>query len=81
MTDTRFPEGILDAVMTTLGALHDRQRRLNSRYRLDLYRQAEDAWAAEVAFADELFGRVEQMLNLPENTIRWGSWMRSGAPV
>ena len=46
-TDARVPEGILDAVITSRIALHDLKRgpaRLrNSRTRLDLHRQAEDA--------------------------------------
>ncbi|MCY0386247.1 malate synthase G [Robbsia sp. Bb-Pol-6] len=67
-----IPEGILDAVMTTLGALHDRQRRLNSRTGAIYIVKPKMHGPAEVAFADELFGRVEALLGLPAGTIKMG---------
>ena len=65
-------EGILDAVVTSLIALHDFKRRGNSRtgsiYIVKPKLQGPD----EVAFADELCARVEALLNLPADTIKLG---------
>ncbi|MGA7815637.1 malate synthase G [Caballeronia sp.] len=67
-----IPEGILDAVMTSLGALHDRQNKLNSRTGSIYIVKPKMHGPAEVAFASELFGRVEDLLNLPRDTIKMG---------
>ncbi|MGI4861704.1 MAG: malate synthase G [Janthinobacterium lividum] len=67
-----IPEGILDAVMTTLGALHDRERRLNSRTGAIYIVKPKMHGPAEVAFADELFGRVESLFGLPAGTLKMG---------
>ncbi|SMG21761.1 malate synthase G [Paraburkholderia susongensis] len=67
-----IPEGILDAVITTLCALRDRKNRLNSRTGSIYIVKPKMHGPAEVAFASELFARVEDLLELPRNTIKMG---------
>ncbi|SAL57710.1 malate synthase G [Caballeronia terrestris] len=67
-----IPEGILDAVMTTLGSLHDLQKKLNSRTGSIYIVKPKMHGPAEVAFADELFTRVEDLLGLPRHSIKMG---------
>ncbi|SIQ82493.1 malate synthase [Rhizobium sp. RU20A] len=69
------PEGIMDAMITGLIALHDigpNGRRMNSRAGSMYVVKPKMHGPEEVAFACEIFTRVEEALGMAQNTIKMG---------
>ncbi|MGI4982205.1 MAG: malate synthase G, partial [Janthinobacterium lividum] len=67
-----IPEGILDAVVTTLCAIPDLQRKRNSRTGSIYIVKPKMHGPDEVAFAAALFSAVEDLFRLPRDTIKMG---------
>ena len=68
-------EGMMDAMFTTLGAMHDLNKTGGARNSVNgsvYVVKPKMHGPEEVAFADEIFTRVEQALSLPANTVKLG---------
>jgi malate synthase len=72
---SEIPEGIMDGMITTLIAIHDIKGNApfqNSTANSVNIVKPKMHGPEEVAFASELFGRVEKVLSLPEFTVKMG---------
>jgi malate synthase len=73
LTDgSEIPETVMDAVLTSLIAKHDLKIHKNSRQGSVYIVKPKLHGPEEVAFANELFGAAETLLQLPTNTIKMG---------
>ncbi len=69
------PEGILDGLLTSLAAMHSLNgtaTRKNSRTGSVYIVKPKMHGAEEAVFTNELFGRIEDVLKLPRNTLKVG---------
>jgi malate synthase len=65
-------EGMMDAAITTLCAMHDLKRKANSATGSIYIVKPKMHGPTEVLFACNVFGEVEKILGLPHNTIKIG---------
>ncbi len=69
---SEVPEGILDAFITSAACLHDLKRKGNSRSGSIYIVKPKMHGPDETAFTDIIFGKVEEVLELENNTIKCG---------
>ena len=72
-TGNEIGEGLLDAMCTTMIAMHDLNRAGGNSLHGSVYVvKPKMHGPAEVAFADEIFTMVERILGLPQDTVKLG---------
>ena len=69
---SEIPEGIMDAFVSTMCALHDFKNKNNSRTGSIYIVKPKMHGPEEVAFTDKLFGKVEETLSLKKYTMKVG---------
>ncbi len=69
---SEVPEGIMDAFITTAAALHDLQKKNNSRTGSVYIVKPKMHGPDETAFTDLIFTKVEEVLGLKKNTCKIG---------
>ena len=69
---SEIPEGIMDAFIATLCALHDFKNKKNSRTSSVYIVKPKMHGPEEVAFTDKLFGKVEEVLGIKKYSIKVG---------
>lgn len=67
-----IPEGIMDSVLTNLMAMRDLELKKNSELGSIYIVKPKMHGPEEVAFANELFARTEDLLEIPRNTLKMG---------
>lgn len=67
-----IPEGMMDAVVTSLIAMRDLKLQRNSKLGSIYIVKPKMHGPEETAFADTLFARTEDLLNIPRNTLKMG---------
>ena len=69
---SEVPEGIMDAFVTTAAAIHDLNKRKNSRTGSIYIVKPKMHGPAETEFTDLIFSKVEEILELDKNTCKIG---------
>jgi len=69
---SEIPEGIMDAFITTIGAMHDFKNKMNSRTGSIYIVKPKMHGPDEVDFSDTLFEKIEDVLSLNRHTIKIG---------
>jgi len=69
---SEIPEGIMDAFFTTLAALHDLEKKRNSRTGSIYIVKPKMHGPEETEFTDLIFSKVEELLELKKNTCKIG---------
>ena len=70
--ETEIPEGIMDAFVSTLCALHDFENKNNSRTGSVYIVKPKMHGPEEVAFTNTLFNKIEEALNIKKYSIKVG---------
>ena len=73
---SEIPEGILDAFVTSLCAIHDLNNKNNSRAGSIYIVKPKQHGPDETSFTNLLFSKVEEVLNLKNTQLNVELWMR-----